>query len=88
MQTVYVSKGKELLKLLINNGFEGYFVGEVVRNTIMNIDFKRADIITNAKIDDLRRINNFMENNSGWFWVFLHRTFKIIMYKWGIIYEW
>ena len=60
MQTVYVSKGKELLKLLINNGFEGYFVGEVVRNTIMNIDFKRADIITNAKIDDLRRINNYI----------------------------
>lgn len=60
MQTIYVSKGKELLKLLINNGFEGYFVGEVVRNTIMNVDFKRVDIITNAKIDDLRRINNYI----------------------------
>ena len=65
MQTVYVSKGKELLKLLINNGFEGYFVGEVVRNTIMNVDFKRADIITNAKIDDLRRINNFIFGDSA-----------------------
>ena len=63
MQTNYISKGKELLKLLINNGFEGYFVGEAVRNSIMNIDFKRADIITNARIEDLRRINSFIFND-------------------------
>ena len=63
MQTNYISKGKELLKLLINNGFEGYFVGEAVRNTIMSIDFKRADIITNAKIEDLKRINSFIFND-------------------------
>ncbi len=65
MQSIYLSKGRELLKLLINNGFEGYFVGECVRNTIMNIDFKRVDIVTNAKIDDLRRINNFIFNDSA-----------------------
>ena len=63
MQTNYISKGKELLKLLINNGFEGYFVGEAVRNSIMNTDFKRADIITNARIEDLRRINSFIFND-------------------------
>ena len=65
MQSVYLSKGRELLKLLINNGFEGYFVGECVRNTIMNIDFSRADIVTNASIDDLKRINNYIFNDSA-----------------------
>ena len=65
MQSVYLSKGRELLKLLINNGFEGYFVGECVRNTIMNIDFSRSDIVTNARIDDLKRINNYIFNDSA-----------------------
>lgn len=52
----YLSKGKELLKLLLNNGYEAYFVGEVVRNTLVGIKYKRVDIITNADFETLRRI--------------------------------
>lgn len=54
----YLTKGKELLKLVVNNGFEAFFVGEVVRNTIINIEFKKIDIITNATIEQLKEIFN------------------------------
>lgn len=43
-----LSKGKEVLKILINNGFEAYFIGEVVRNSILGFDSKRVDITTDA----------------------------------------
>ena len=62
MQT-YLSKGKELLKLLTNNGYEGYFVGEAVRNTILKIDFSRVDIITDASVNEILRIFRAPSNN-------------------------
>ena len=52
----YLNKGKELLKLLLNNGYEAYFVGEIVRNIIIGVKYKRADIITNADFETLRQI--------------------------------
>ena len=52
----YLNKGKELLKLLLNNGYEAYFVGEIVRNIIIGVRYKRADIITNANFETLRKI--------------------------------
>ncbi len=52
----YLNKGKELIKLLLNNGYEAYFVGEIVRNIIIGVNYKRADIITNANFEAIRRI--------------------------------
>lgn len=52
----YLNKGKELLKLLLYNGYEAYFVGEIVRNIIIGVKYKRADIITNADFETLRKI--------------------------------
>ena len=52
----YLNKGKELLKILINNGFEGYFYGETVRNSIKGLDCDHVDIITSASVDELSRI--------------------------------
>ncbi len=52
----YLSKGKEILKMLINNGHEAYFIGEVVRNTIVEKDFKKIDIVTSASFSALKHI--------------------------------
>lgn len=52
----YLNKGKELIKLLLNNGYEAYFVGEIVRNIIIGVKYNRADIITNASFETLRKI--------------------------------
>lgn len=52
----YLNKGKELIKLLLNNGYEAYFVGEIVRNIIIGVKYKRADIITNADFETIRRL--------------------------------
>lgn len=52
----YLNKGKELIKLLLNNGYEAYFVGEIVRNIIIGVKYKRADIITNANFETIKRI--------------------------------
>ncbi len=54
----YISKGKELIKILINNGYEAYFVGESVRNTILGLNIGRVDIVTSASIDDIKRLYN------------------------------
>lgn len=52
-------KGREIIKTLINGGFEAYFIGECVRNTIMEIPFSQIEITTNALPEDIEEIFNF-----------------------------
>ena len=44
----YIEKGKEVLKILINNGTEAYIIGEAVYSVIRESSFPHVDIITNA----------------------------------------
>ncbi len=44
----HLIKGKEVLKILINNGFEAYFIGEIVRSSIMGLECDVVDITTSA----------------------------------------
>lgn len=44
----YLEKGKELIKLLINAGYEAYFIGQCVRNVIMEKENGVIEITTNA----------------------------------------
>ena len=52
----YLNKGKEVLKILINNGCEAYLIEDVVCNTIMQIPFNEVEIITNATPDMVKGI--------------------------------
>ncbi|MGD9605617.1 MAG: hypothetical protein AB7V00_05675 [Bacilli bacterium] len=52
----YLDKGKEVLKILINNGCEAYLIGDVVCNTIMQIPFLEVEITTNATPDMVKGI--------------------------------
>lgn len=52
----YISSGKELLKMLINNGFEAYFIGDVVRDTILGKEITKVDITTIATVDAIKRV--------------------------------
>lgn len=55
----YLKKGKEILKLLIRNGFEGYFIGDAVRAQIMNLPFDEIEINTNATPDAIKGVFEF-----------------------------
>ena len=57
----YLNKGKEILKILINNGFEAYFFGETVRNSLIGLDCDEVKIITNASGNELNQI--FKDND-------------------------
>lgn len=57
----YISRGKELLKILINNGFEAYFIGEAVRNSILKKPVDSIDITTSAHINMVKGILNHCE---------------------------
>lgn len=52
----YLNKGKEILKILVNNGYEAYFFGETVRNSLMGIDCDEVQILTNASGAELCQI--------------------------------
>ena len=52
----YLEKGKEVLKILINNGCEAYMIGEAVTNLIKGTPFSKIDIITNATPDMVKGI--------------------------------
>lgn len=52
----YINKGKEILKILINNGYEAYFVGEVVRDTIMKLPYNEIEITTGATPEAIKEI--------------------------------
>ena len=49
-------KGQEIIKSLINGGFEAYFIGECVRNMIMEIPYSRIEITTNALPKDIEEL--------------------------------
>ena len=53
-----IEKAKQVLKVLINNGFEGYFFGETVRNELMGLNSENIQIMTSASIEDLFKLFN------------------------------
>ncbi|MGD9886400.1 MAG: hypothetical protein AB7T03_00375 [Bacilli bacterium] len=52
----YLDRGKEVLKILINNGCEAYLIGDVVCNTILQIPFLEVEMTTNATPDMVKGI--------------------------------
>ena len=52
----YRSRGKEILKIFINNGYEAYFVGETVRNIILGKSIKTIEITTSAHLDIVKNL--------------------------------
>lgn len=54
-----IEKGKEIIKTLINSGYEAYFIGEYVRNTIIGIPFETIEITTNAIPSKVAEIFSF-----------------------------
>lgn len=52
----YINVGKRILKSLNNNGYEAYFVGESVRNSLLEKKINRVDITTSATIDSVKKI--------------------------------
>lgn len=48
--------GREILKQLHAKGYEAYFVGGYVRDTLLKIETKDIDITTNATIEDTQTI--------------------------------
>lgn len=55
----YINKGKEVLRILINNGYEAYFVGKFVRDRIMQLPITEIEINTNATPDAIKGIFAF-----------------------------
>lgn len=58
LMTEHLERGKEILKILINNGCEAYLVGEAVCNTILNLPFEEVEITTSATPDMVKGIFN------------------------------
>ena len=56
MDNNYLDRGKEVLKILISNGYEAYFIGGVVRSAILGVDCTLIDITTSATPDAIRVI--------------------------------
>lgn len=54
----YISVGKKILKPLLNNGYEAYFIGDAVRNYILKKNTNKVDIITNADFENIKRVFN------------------------------
>lgn len=52
----YISIGKKVLKVLLNNGYEAYFIGEAVRNSILKKNTEIVNIITNADNENIKRV--------------------------------
>ena len=52
----HLEKGKEILRILINNGCEAYIIGDAVCKTILQIPFSEVDITTNATPDVVKGI--------------------------------
>ena len=60
----YIDGANKILKMLEDNGFEGYIVGGYVRDILFGIDSHDIDITTNARVDDLKKIFNTRDNGS------------------------
>ena len=56
MDNNYLDRGKEVLKILISNGYEAYFIGGVVRSAILGVDCNLIDVTTSATPDAIRFI--------------------------------
>ena len=56
MSMEHLERGKEILKILINNGCEAYLIGEAVCNTILEIPFEEVEITTSATPDMVKGI--------------------------------
>ena len=56
MDSNYLDRGKEVLKILISNGYEAYFIGGVVRSAILGVDCDLIDITTSATPDAIKMI--------------------------------
>ena len=56
MDSLYLDRGKEVLKILISNGYEAYFIGGVVRSAILGVDCDLIDITTSATPDAVKMI--------------------------------
>lgn len=54
-----LNKGKEVLKILISNGYEAYFIGGVVRSNIAKLPFEEIDITTSATPTAIKGIFDF-----------------------------
>lgn len=52
----YINIGKKVLKILLNNGYEAYFIGEAVRNSILKKNTDIVNIITNADTENIKRV--------------------------------
>lgn len=52
----YIVVGKKILKALINNGHEAYFIGETVRDYILNKNVKIVNIVASTTINNLKRV--------------------------------
>ena len=49
----YINRGKQILRHLKQNGYEGYFVGGAVRDYQLGLDFYDIDITTNATPEEV-----------------------------------
>jgi tRNA nucleotidyltransferase (CCA-adding enzyme) len=58
LMTEHLERGKEILKILINNGCEAYLIGEAVCNTILNLPFQEVEVTTSATPDMVKGIFN------------------------------
>jgi len=52
----YLEKGREVLKILLNNGCEAYIIGDAVIRLIMGMPIKEIDITTNATPEMIKGI--------------------------------
>ena len=52
----YLNKGKEVLKAIMNNGYEAYFIGDVVIKFILKKNTTRVDIVTSAQVQVIQNI--------------------------------
>ena len=80
----YINEGKKILKILNNNGFEAYFIGESVRNSILKKPITRVDIITNASLIVLNKLfeaEDIIEEDSTIVLKYENYTFFINTFK-------
>lgn len=49
-------RGQSVIKTLLENGFQAYFVGGFVRDRLLNIDASDIDITTNALPEDIMKL--------------------------------
>ncbi|MDD3999731.1 MAG: hypothetical protein PHX62_02395 [Bacilli bacterium] len=87
----HLERGKEILKILINNGCEAYLIGEAVCNTILEIPFEEVEITTSATPDMVKGIfadYKVEKESDGYVRVYyLGYPFLIGTFKMGISYR-